>query len=145
MRYIILSVLGIFLFSGCGLFGGTQPAPENNAVDVRPQGYQPPDNGDVPEFDTSKPGAVEQTKFSMIEIAKHNSAKDCWLLIDSKVYDVTTYIAGAKHPGGAAILEGCGKANGTELFDTRPMGSGTPHSDKARSFLPNFYIGDFQE
>ena len=38
------------------------------------------------------------TELNMTEIAKHNSAADCWLLIDSKVYNVTDSIS--SHPGG---------------------------------------------
>ena len=45
------------------------------------------------------------------------------------------------HPGKEAILEGCGK-DATILFNTRPMGSGTPHSNTARSYLNDFQIGD---
>lgn len=36
------------------------------------------------------------------EVAKHNSKKSCWIVIDSKVYDVTAFLS--KHPGGAAII-----------------------------------------
>jgi cytochrome b involved in lipid metabolism len=36
------------------------------------------------------------------EVAKHNSKKSCWILLDSKVYDVTSFLS--KHPGGAAII-----------------------------------------
>lgn len=146
MRYIILVVLGIFLFSGCTLFGGQQSVPTNNGneTDVSPEGYEPPSNGETPEVDNSESGSVESTKFTMDEISKHNSAEDCWLLIDGKVYDVTSFIASGNHGGGDAILAGCG-IDSTELYNTRPMGSGTPHSEKARSFLPNFYIGDFQQ
>lgn len=81
-----------------------------------------------------------QTNISMDEISKHAVATDCWFAVEGKVYDVTKYIASNKHGGGDAIIAGCGK-DATELFNTRPMGSGTPHSDKARSFLPNFQIG----
>ncbi|MBU1202800.1 hypothetical protein KKH39_02025 [Patescibacteria group bacterium] len=84
------------------------------------------------------------TQYDMAEIAQHNNADDCWLLISGKVYDVTSFIAGGNHGGGDAILEGCG-IDATELYETRPMGSGTPHSDKARGFLEGFYIGDFRE
>ena len=65
------------------------------------------------------------TTFSMKEVSKHNSRKDCWMLIRNKVYDVTRFIS--SHPGGSTILQGCGK-DATHLFETRPMGSGTPHS-----------------
>ncbi|HJX06337.1 MAG TPA: cytochrome b5-like heme/steroid binding domain-containing protein [Candidatus Nanoarchaeia archaeon] len=77
----------------------------------------------------------------MEELAMHSTKEDCWLLIHGKIYNVTKMIGG--HPGGAAILEGCGK-DATTFFETRPMGSGTPHSEKARDNLAKFYIGDFQ-
>lgn len=76
--------------------------------------------------------------YSMDEIAMHSTQGDCWLLIDGKVYDVSEY---SRHPGGDAILEGCGR-DATTLFETRPMGSGTPHSAKAREKMQEFYIGD---
>ena len=36
------------------------------------------------------------------EIAKHNSASDCWMIINNKVYDITPYIN--SHPGGESVL-----------------------------------------
>ncbi|RJQ34013.1 hypothetical protein C4566_02700 [Candidatus Parcubacteria bacterium] len=83
-------------------------------------------------------------EYDLAEISKHSTAEDCWLLIDGKVYDVTAFIASGKHGGGDAILAGCG-IDATELFKTRPMGTGTDHSEKAYSFLPNFYIGDLKK
>lgn len=84
--------------------------------------------------------AIETTKvYSLSEIAKHSTSEDCWLAINGKVYDVTGF--GAKHPGEEAVYQGCG-LDATTLFETRPMGSKTPHSAKAMSFLPNFYIGE---
>ena len=35
-------------------------------------------------------------------MAKHRSRKDCWLVINGKVYDVTSFVP--EHPGGATIL-----------------------------------------
>lgn len=34
-----------------------------------------------------------------VEIAKHNSERDCWLLIDNEVWDLTDFAP--RHPGGA--------------------------------------------
>lgn len=84
---------------------------------------------------------TDTATFTLQEVAKHNSKDDCWLLIDAKVYEVTNFIG--THPGGEAILEGCGK-DATELFETRPMGSGTPHSEQAREGMKNFYIGELE-
>lgn len=45
------------------------------------------------------------------EVAKHNSRKSCWILLDSNVYDVTSFLS--KHPGGAAmILKQAGSVGG---------------------------------
>ena len=121
--FLILAVFLTFI-SGCAQEQEGQPA-------------QTPETPTQPQI-TEQPAT--QT-FSMEEIAKHNSKEDCWLLISGKVYDVTKNIG--VHPGGAAILEGCGK-DATTLFETRPMGSGTPHSEKAREYLAKTYIGNLK-
>lgn len=36
------------------------------------------------------------------EVAKHNSKKSCWIVLDSKAYDVTSFVS--DHPGGAPII-----------------------------------------
>jgi cytochrome b involved in lipid metabolism len=74
----------------------------------------------------------------MDEVSAHATSTDCWFAIADKVYDASN--AATKHPGGAAVYEGCGK-DATTLFETRPMGSGTPHSEKAREYLKNYEIG----
>lgn len=75
---------------------------------------------------------------TMEEVAKHSVEGDCWTVIAGNVYDLSDALA--KHPGGKTQLEGCG-IDSTELFETRPMGSGTPHSDKAREYLGNYLLG----
>ena len=84
-------------------------------------------------------GTPAPVAYTLAQVAAHATADDCWLAISGKVYDVTDFIPG--HPGKDAILQGCGK-DATTLFEERPMGSGTPHSDTARGRLPDFYIGD---
>lgn len=83
----------------------------------------------------------EVVSYSLDDIAGHASADDCWMIIDGGVYDVTMYIAAEKH--GPAIAQGCGK-DATEGFETRPMGSGTPHSANARVMMKEYYIGDLE-
>ncbi|PIN99687.1 hypothetical protein COT72_05425 [archaeon CG10_big_fil_rev_8_21_14_0_10_43_11] len=77
-------------------------------------------------------------EYSANEVAVHNSVQDCWMIINQNVYDVTAYVSA--HPGGPTILDGCG-IDATELFETRPSGSGTPHSQGARNILARYFIG----
>jgi len=99
-----------------------------------------------PMTKTTKEKAESATpkSYNMSQVAEHASKDSCWLVLDSKVYDVTPFVTSGFHPGKDAILEGCGK-DATELFNTRPMGSGTSHSDKARGMLGKYYIGDISE
>ena len=103
-----------------------QPTPEVAGISVTPT--------------TEITPQVKDQLITLDEIAKHDQKDDCWFAIENKVYDVTSFISSAKHPGKDAIIQGCGK-DATSLYNTRPMGSKTPHSDKARSFLINFQIG----
>ena len=84
---------------------------------------------------------TSDTNYTMEEIARHSTKEDCWLLIENKVYDVTSFIP--KHPGEEAILKGCGK-DATQMFNAPRKSDGKPHSEKARQNLTNFYIGDLK-
>ena len=50
-------------------------------------------------------------KIDGAEVARHNTKKSCWLLLDSRVYDVTSFQS--EHPGGTVILL---KNAGTVIF-----------------------------
>jgi len=95
----------------------------------------------LPINDAPEPEILEEPiieGFTLEEITSHDNEDDCWFAINGKVYDVTSI---ENHPGGIAIYEGCGM-DATKLFETRPMGSGTPHSQGARNGLDNYYIGE---
>lgn len=107
--------------------------------------FNRPQNSPTPEVSgesttLTSPTTPPEKEYTLQEVSLHAQKTDCWFVIEGKVYDVTGYIATGKHPGKDAIIQGCGK-DATDLFNTRPMGSGTPHSDKAREFLNNFLIG----
>lgn len=73
-----------------------------------------------------------------VEISKHNSASDCWLIISNKVYDVTKYLN--SHPGSpSTIISYCGK-DGTQGFATKDIG--VPHSQTASNLLNSFLLGN---
>ncbi|KAB2067266.1 hypothetical protein ES319_A09G215300v1 [Gossypium barbadense] len=48
--------------------------------------------------------------FTLAQVSEHNTPKDCWLIINDKVYDVTKYLK--DHPGGDEVLL---SATGTNL------------------------------
>lgn len=89
----------------------------------------------TPEIEDKKDG------YTLDEIAPHSTKDDCWIAIEGKVYDVTEFIE--KHPGGEAILFGCGK-DASEIFNKRPS-DGEPHSENARLQLPGYFRGDLIE
>jgi len=148
-NFILIGIVALLVLGGGAyLMSMNSSAPSSDAVmeGKKPagssgsMGVDSTDSTDATEAGKSEDEASKEKAITMAEIEKHAVKTDCWFAIDNNVYDVTQYIAGGKHGGGDAIIQGCGK-DATELFNTRPMGSGTPHSDKARSFLPNFKIG----
>ena len=75
------------------------------------------------------------------EVAKHNSASDCWMIVNGKVYDLTSLIS--SHSGGsAAILKDCGK-DGSVGFNTKD--TGRSHSTNAKNILDSMYLGDLNQ
>lgn len=70
-------------------------------------------------------------------VAKHVSINDCWIIINSDVYSVASYIS--MHPGGdKAITNLCGK-DATTAFVTR--GGRSKHSSYAWSLLNQYRVG----
>jgi len=83
----------------------------------------------------------QTSSLSLAEIAKHNNSNDCWLLINNKVYNVTSFLSA--HPGGAGtIIPHCGQ-EATQAFNTKDIGR--PHSGSAASMLASYYIGDLNQ
>lgn len=58
---------------------------------------------------TSQPStSTSSTGYSLSDVASHNSASDCWAIIDSQVYDLTAYVESGQHPGGSNVSDCCG-------------------------------------
>jgi cytochrome b involved in lipid metabolism len=85
---------------------------------------------------------------NMAEIVKHNKSSDCWMLINNKVYNITSYFG--SHPGGNGKMAAtCGK-DATVAYKTQDpnavsSGSYSAHSSNAVSLLANYYIGDLNQ
>lgn len=76
--------------------------------------------------------------YTLADVSTHNSASSCWLAINNRVYDVTSYLN--IHPGGRnRILNDCGQDASVD-FNTRGGTGG--HSSNAQNLLEGFYIGN---
>lgn len=72
--------------------------------------------------------------FTMEEAAQHNTKDDCWVVIDGKVYDVSSYLD--EHPGGDDVLLGATGQDATDEFED------AGHSKSARELMEKFFIGE---
>ncbi|KAL3367744.1 hypothetical protein AABB24_008881 [Solanum stoloniferum] len=71
---------------------------------------------------------------TMEEAAEHNTKDDCWVVIDGKVYDVSSYLD--EHPGGDDVLLGVTGQDATDEFED------AGHSKSARELMEKFFIGE---
>jgi cytochrome b involved in lipid metabolism len=68
------------------------------------------------------------------EIKTHNSKSDCWSIVNSNVYNLTTYVQ--NHPGGASVIANiCGK-DGSKAFANQHNTQGKPNN-----VLSSFLLG----
>jgi hypothetical protein len=85
-------------------------------------------------------GAAQAAPMTMAEVARHDTAGDCWMVVEGVVYDVTAWIPA--HPGGAGITRGCGK-DATWYWQHRQGDEG--HSDMAAQVLQAYRLGALGE
>ena len=83
------------------------------------------------------PTSTPSTTITATQVATHNNASDCWLIISGSVYDVTNFLA--MHSGGPGqIIPYCGQ-DATVAFDTK--GGRGSHSQNAVNILSQYYVG----
>ncbi len=86
-------------------------------------------------------GVVEARTYTSEEVAKHNSLQDCWMAIEGKVYDLSTYVP--EHPTPPSVLAPwCGKE---ATLGMRTKGYGSDHSRYAWSALAEYLIGELSD
>ena len=89
------------------------------------------------------------------EVKKHNTEKSLWIIIEKKIYDLSTYLDEDEvllysiiiiycffvqgHPGGPEVLVEIAGEDGTEDFND------VGHSEEAHEKMKEFYIGDLVE
>ena len=59
-------------------------------------------------------------KFTMSEVAKHNTKGGCWIILDNRVCDITRFID--RHPGGVGPVVNMASKDATDVFDNYHQG-----------------------
>jgi cytochrome b involved in lipid metabolism len=81
--------------------------------------------------------AASNLPLTQDEVRKHNSATDCWSIIDGTVYDLTNWVY--SHPGGSSrIISICGK-DGSASFSGQHS-----NSNSAKSRLKGYELGKLE-
>lgn len=76
--------------------------------------------------------------YTLLEVARHASPGDCWLVVHGAVYDATAYAP--EHPAPPEVLPAwCGK-EATSAFETKG-GAGRTHGAAARAALEALRLG----
>ncbi len=141
---IIFGVAGaVVVFGGLFLFltspkAGTQQASVSQGIQTQDTQAAATTSVGTQSQNTSSdaPAAdVAASPYTMAAVAKHNNETSCWSAINSKVYDLTSWIS--QHPGGSKqILSICGK-DGSATFNGQHEGERRPENE-----LAGFLLGD---
>lgn len=139
----IAAAIIIALIAGFFVLGGDDDTDTNETANSSQT-----ENSTTESQQEQEPAAEEQPEniqqITVATVADHAVEEDCWTIIGTNVYDITSYVP--RHPGGDEILLACG-SDGTSLFSNRmtedgeDVGSGTPHSGNATSQLQSLFIG----
>ncbi|CAD5234508.1 unnamed protein product [Bursaphelenchus xylophilus] len=71
--------------------------------------------------------------FRAAEVAQHNSAESCWIILDEKIYDVSKFVL--EHPGGEEVILNLAGQDCTNEFND------VGHSSDARAMAEDYLIG----
>ncbi|CAI7775602.1 unnamed protein product [Closterium sp. NIES-54] len=93
--------------------------------------------GKLPGFAQSVMAETKPKVFTLEEVSKHNTEKDCWLIVSGKVYDVTKFMD--DHPGGSDVMVSSTGKDATDDFED------IGHSKTARDMLAQYYVGEIDE
>lgn len=94
-------------------------------------------SGPAPAVDVNPETA--STMITAQELAQHSSLNDCWMIIGSGVYNLTSFLR--QHPGGVqSMAKYCGQ-DGTQGFETLDRGQGQSHSSSASMLKEDYRIG----
>lgn len=139
MKYIVATVMVIYILSVGFILGyGTWLKEQKQSSTDSSSANQETISSTSPAQQTTSESTAPQ--LNIAEVAKHNTANDCWIIINKNVYDIGRYLD--LHPGGAdVIVPYCGK-DGTQAFETQ--GGRGRHNSQAQQELKNHLIGPLQ-
>ena len=80
----------------------------------------------------------ETKYYTWDEIAQHNKKKDSWLVVEGKVYDVSSWAL--RHPGGIDVITSYAGQDASE-----PFRAFHPDLEVVKKYLPTFYIGELKD
>jgi len=84
------------------------------------------DDARATSIDVDRPYTAE-------DVAKHDNANDCWVIIDGKVYDLTSYVE--EHPGGVSAIARRAGGDCTKGF------RGPQHPSRVFDIVEDYRIG----
>jgi cytochrome b involved in lipid metabolism len=142
---LVVLIIGAYLMWGRGdeveINNSTTNVPAQNETgspQATSTATSTPNTSNPSTGSTSSPQASSgQATYTIAQVATHNKSTDCWVAINSKVYNLTSWIS--KHPGGQqAILSICGK-DATVTFSNQHSGQARPEA-----MLSTFLIGSIK-
>ncbi|XP_057783629.1 cytochrome b5-like [Salvia miltiorrhiza] len=77
---------------------------------------------------------AESKVFTYSDVSAHKTSDDCWVIINGKVYNVTSYLD--EHPGGDEVILGQAGNDASQEFED------VGHGSAARLMLDEFYVGE---
>lgn len=80
--------------------------------------------------------------YTLRDVAKHSLSQDCWMVIDKKVYDVSSYSIEHESKQDYDYSKFCGKDASSAWLDKD--GKNEAHKRKSNLLLKKFLIGDLK-
>ena len=78
--------------------------------------------------------------YTLEQVSQHNSADDCWMVIDSQVYDLDSYLS--DHLRFLNISSWCGQ-DASDDYHSK-FGRNKDHSAQANAILADYFIGTLE-
>ncbi|KAK7351601.1 hypothetical protein VNO77_11171 [Canavalia gladiata] len=139
-----LNLLGLGAGGGCGVgvglgWGfGTAYGSKYRSSRITFQGveFDSKEKGNSTEFSKPSPEVGDRSVFTLSQVAQHKSNKECWLVINGRVLDVTKFLE--EHPGGEEVLLEVAGKDATNEFDA------IGHSKVAQNLVLKYQVGVLQ-